>query len=220
MSFSNWSTTAASNTSATTGVNYDENQPPSTVNDAGRELMAQLKDAVVDKTSSQTLTNKTLTSPVINSATGIGQALIKRKTADESVTSSTTLQDDDHLTFSIAANEEWVVHYLLSIPNACLLSTTGMKLAVTVPASATGLVTARFVGDGTDNSLTVKGSLGSAMTFAAGTIVSAGGMFDVMVNVINSSNAGSVTLQFAQNTSNGTAVTISKGSFLVAHRVA
>lgn len=70
MAFSAWSTTAASNTNATTGVNFDENQAPSTVNDAGRELMAQLKDAVVDKTSAQTLTNKTLTSPVINTPTG------------------------------------------------------------------------------------------------------------------------------------------------------
>lgn len=65
MAFSAWSTTAASNTNATTGVNFDEGQAPSTVNDAGRELMAQIKDAVVDKTSTQTLTNKTLTSPVL-----------------------------------------------------------------------------------------------------------------------------------------------------------
>lgn len=70
MAFSGWSTTAANNTNAATGVNFDEGQAPSTINDSGRELMAQLKSAVVDLTSTQTLTNKTLTSPVINSPTG------------------------------------------------------------------------------------------------------------------------------------------------------
>jgi len=40
--------------------------------------------------------------------------IAKRKTADESVTnagSGTTLQDDDHLTFSIAAAEEWIADF-------------------------------------------------------------------------------------------------------------
>src|SRR3990167_11402530 len=135
MAFSAWSTTAASNTLAATGVACDEGQAPSTVNDGVRELMAQLKTAVVDLTSAQTLTTKTLTSPVVNSATGIGQAIVKRKTADESVTSSTTLQDDDHLTFSIGASEEWVGSIFLSVGAA--LSTTGIKIAITVPTAAT-----------------------------------------------------------------------------------
>ena len=38
-----YSTTAASNTNANTGVNFDENQAPSTVNDSARQLMADVR---------------------------------------------------------------------------------------------------------------------------------------------------------------------------------
>ena len=46
MAFSDWSTTAASNVLATTGVNFDEGQTPGSVNNSARELMAQLKAGV------------------------------------------------------------------------------------------------------------------------------------------------------------------------------
>ena len=269
MAFSAWSTTAASNTLAATGVACDEGQAPSTVNDGVRELMAQLKAAVVDLTSAQTLTtktltspvistitntgtitlptstdvlvgrattdaltNKTLTSPVVNSATGIGQAIVKRKTADESVTSSTTLQDDDHLTFAIAASEEFVGSIFLSVGAA--LSTTGIKIAITVPTAATLEVIASA---GNYYNTTVAPTYTTLRTTTSGTaldftatgfsngIGANGGdvvhdLISIHFWVLNSTNAGSVTLQFAQSTSSGTAVTVRKGSHLVAHRVA
>lgn len=37
-----WSTTAASNVLANTGVNWDEGQPPSTVNDSARQILADI----------------------------------------------------------------------------------------------------------------------------------------------------------------------------------
>lgn len=43
MAVSDWSTTAASNVLATTGVNFDEGQTPGSVNNSARELMAQLR---------------------------------------------------------------------------------------------------------------------------------------------------------------------------------
>lgn len=46
MAFSDWSTTAASNILATTGINFDEGQTPGSVNNSARELMAQLKAGV------------------------------------------------------------------------------------------------------------------------------------------------------------------------------
>jgi len=42
MAIGDWSTTAASNLNAVTGVNFDEGQSPSSVNDSARELMAQV----------------------------------------------------------------------------------------------------------------------------------------------------------------------------------
>src|SRR3990167_3283350 len=55
--------------------------------------------------------------------------------ADQSITSSVTLVNATSLGFSIAASEVWVAHFWLGLENA--LATTGMKLAVTIPASAT-----------------------------------------------------------------------------------
>jgi hypothetical protein len=178
--------------------------------------------AVPTISSIDTLTNKTLTSPVINSATGIGQAIVKRKTADESVTSSTTLQDDDHLTFAIAANEEWVATFICHLPNTSLLSAHGLKVAITSPTSAVQLGDAILVGDATDDTqrLLISTS-GTAATFLAANFGSSAGTLTLSVSIINGANAGSVTLQWAQATSSGTALTFSKGaSFLVAHRVA
>lgn len=223
MAFSGWSTTASSNTNAATGVNFDENIAPSLVNDSAREMMAQLKDAVVDKTSSQTLTNKTLTSPVINSATGIGQVLIKRKTADESVTSA-TLQNDDHLTFSIAANEEWIANFYLHV--GTLLINTGISLAVTTPSGATlnafATVSAGAGGDVQTNSgFRRTTTSGSALEFISGSFPSGThGFAHLSLWVLNGANAGSIALQFAQGSGSATALTCHKGSHMVAVRVA
>ena len=46
MAYNDWTTVAATNVNATTGINFDEGAAPSTVNDAARELMAQLKTAL------------------------------------------------------------------------------------------------------------------------------------------------------------------------------
>ena len=48
MAIKDWSTTAASNTNAATGVNFDEGMAPSDVNNSARELMAQVAAMVAD----------------------------------------------------------------------------------------------------------------------------------------------------------------------------
>lgn len=64
--------------------------------------------ALVDDSTAQTLTNKTLTSPTINgptitnaTITGPGQTLYAYKSANQSLNSSTALQDDNHLTIAL-----------------------------------------------------------------------------------------------------------------------
>lgn len=57
-SVDDWSTTAGDNTDVG-GINIAENCPASNVNDALREVMAQIADDVPTKTSTDTLTNKT-----------------------------------------------------------------------------------------------------------------------------------------------------------------
>ncbi len=95
-------------------------------------------------------------------ATGASAVLVKRKTADESVTSSTTFQDDNHLTFAIGANEEWDVE--VSVSAGASLTTTGHKYAFTVPAGATMQAEGSY-----------QTSVASAASALAGTTTTSGG---------------------------------------------
>lgn len=178
----------------------------------------------------QTLTNKTLTSPTITTPTittptitGVlgGLSIItRRKTADESVTSSTAVQNDDHLTFAIAANEEWIAHGTLSV--GALLGTTGFKYTVTVPAAATLIATISMTGDTNDKSS--SGHITSSGTIAdiTATLMAAcqNAIATIHIWCLNGANAGNVQVQWAQSTSSVTAITVRKGSSLVANRVA
>ena len=146
---------------------------------------------------------------------------VRRKTVDESVTSSTTLQNDDHLTFAVAANEEWVVDYNLSVGDS--IDTTGLLLAIVVPAGAVFRATFSGVGDvlgDTDSGRSEVSGAAPANLFLAAQFTSLTMQVHVKVYVLNGGTAGSITLQFAQETSIATAVTIRRGSYLVAHRIA
>lgn len=151
------------------------------------------------------------------SGPAIGRTIAKRKTADESVTSSTTLQDDDHLTFAIAANEEWCVSYEATIGQN--ISVSLFKIALTVPSGATFRGTGAVLGDGGQ----VAAGTGTGSGTAFLTSVSFGSSFGYLKMkawILNGATPGSVTLQWAQGASSGTALTFFKGSFLQATRVA
>lgn len=145
----------------------------------------------------------------------------KRKTADETVSASTVLQNDDHLLFSIGASEEWVADIVLGCGGTGNFATAGMKVAITVPAGATLNVEADVNGS-------TKSDTASDTTTASGTAIdfttalfsgSATAVVRISVWVLNAATAGSVTLQWAQSTASGTRV-VRKGSHLFAVRVA
>jgi len=148
--------------------------------------------------------------------------LVKRKTADETVTSSITLQDDDHLLFSIAANEEWVMTYEIRVNAAGgSLGTTGVKVAITVPSGAT--MDLNFFGKAdTDTVFGGTGNAGSSGTpaFAVTPAGTGSAILRGWAWVLNGANAGSVTLQWAQNASSGSPLVFKKGSFMQATRIA
>lgn len=187
-------------------------------------LSGSLIGAKYDGTQFQliTVSNKNLTSPVINSATGIGQSIIARKQADESVSSAdtgTTLQDDDDLLFAIAASEEWVASIEVPVGNALL--TTGIKVAVTVPSGATLRVTADIIGDADESVMRTTTISGGEMLFSAAIYTTSGaGILRVSIWVLNSTTPGNITLQWAQHTSSATILTLFKGGFLNAIRIA
>lgn len=148
-----------------------------------------------------------------------------RKTSDQSVTSSTTLVDVTTLGHAVAANEVWVVDAFVRIVGN---GTGDIKFAFTVPAAATIMGAAlNGVGDAgapADNvaddpamRYVAFTSSGASQSFANGTLEL---MYHLHVVVVNGANAGSVQLQFAQATSNGTATSVLTNSHMIARRYA
>jgi hypothetical protein len=157
--------------------------------------------------------------------TGIGNRQFVRKTADESVTSSTTMQDDNHLFFSVPANATttWCAVLWGVGGNAA----GDLNMRWTFPANAT-LTWGQFA----LNNSVASGSSGSVETQAIyQTTVSPTSNTPVglstVPNVIRVEGiirtgvtAGTVTLQWAQLGSNATASTLKADSYLVAVREA
>lgn len=135
-----------------------------------------------------------------NGVTGTNLSSIEvvRKTSDETVNNSSTLQDDDELLASLAANEtvsfQCIIHYISG-------TTPDFKLAFTVPTSATlrwGLAGSKFVSGSSSASNTISSSGGDE------TVDGTAGNNSLLPSgvVVNSTNAGDLTLQWAQATAN------------------
>lgn len=132
------------------------------------------------------------------------------KAADETVTSSTTLQDDADLSFPIGANQTWSVSMNLAVTaNA----SGGFKYDFTLPSGASGWMVV------SGNATIATG--GVSVTTGAGGTVSLTNPTAILfkVYITSSSTAGTVQFRFAQNASFGTGTTVSKGSILQAIRV-
>lgn len=137
----------------------------------------------------------------------------KSKSGDESVTSSTTSQNDDHLVFNVGASETWVVQYDLFIT---IGTSTNLKWKFSVPsgASASAHVKPANSAIGVD--------ISDATSDTTTTTSSASGPnhvhHQIFLKVTSSSTPGAVQLQWAQGTSSGTALTLKSRSKLVAVR--
>lgn len=146
--------------------------------------------------------------------------VVVRKVADETVTSSDVLQDDNTLLFAVGASETWVVYAYLFTDGA----TAGdIQVALSGPSGATGIVAVTGPGTGatTFADATVNNQAGALATgLPAGTLGATNKtLVTVVGSVVNSTNAGNVTLRWAQRVSSGTATTVFAGSFLVATRI-
>lgn len=152
--------------------------------------------------------------------TGVGRIIGKAKPADESVTSSTTLQFDDDLVFTVAANEIWVVDYTLMIDGD---PAGDVKFAFAGPSGAR-------IDWGSMSSETPRwdamnpSSAPNALQTISGTLAfgcaAAGTRTGILLRAVvtNAANAGDVTLRWAQNSSFGTPTTLLKGCSLFAMR--
>ena len=131
------------------------------------------------------------------------------KTADETVTSSTALQDDNHLFFAMATNEYYSVQGGLWASNAN--SGVDIKIAFTVPASATyHIVSWGFDASGTFSYGNHR-SAADSRTFDA---ESTGFFICFSGSVVCAGTAGNLQLQWAQAVSNASGTVLKKGSWL------
>ena len=139
-----------------------------------------------------------------------------RKSSDQTVTSSTTLVNDSQLKFAVAANETYIFQAWLYTYAAD--GTPDIKVTFTGPSGSTVLW----------SSSQVIFNAGGATTL---TVVSAGGTAaDLFVDsnfraiqlygtILNSSTAGDLQFQFAQNTSSANGTSVKAGSSIFGIKV-
>ncbi|MBD9700637.1 hypothetical protein IHE56_00730 [Streptomyces sp. ID01-12c] len=159
------------------------------------------------------------------SVSGIGFRSFVRKTADESVTSSTTLQNDNELVLAVSANCTYAFRVWLLATDATDAN-GDIKFAFTFPASAV----CHFSGRG-PHTLLASGAFGDGEyigrnTATSGSTVASYGLTTSVIGIeitgllIVGANAGNLQLQWAQNTSDANATTVQAGSFMTLERVA
>jgi len=132
----------------------------------------------------------------------------KAKTADESVTSSTTLQNDDHLSFEGVAGAT----YQFTInAKATANASGGFKWAFTLPASGSGRALTQIAGlNDADIDVTTGSGVTGALAVSNAFLISGYIVF---------STAGTAQFKWAQNASFGTATTLKRGTNLSVIRI-
>jgi hypothetical protein len=141
------------------------------------------------------------------------------KTVDESVTSSTTLQDDDELKFSIAAGETWQFEVFAFWGAAS--TSPDIKVALNGPGTPT-LLRAQIQHYNGQGDAPYSGTVVTSYGVAESIDISSGPpntLFVIKGTVVNGATAGTLVVQWAQRASSVTATTVKAGSYLVAHRI-
>jgi len=139
-----------------------------------------------------------------------------RKSADQSVTSSTTLVNDSQLKFAIAASETYLFQLWLYVYTAD--GVPDIKLTCTGPSGSTLLWSPGQVILLPDASQTA-GTVQTGGTTASYFVDSNLRLITLFGSILNSTTAGDVQLQFAQNVSSATSTTIKAGSYIMGTKV-
>ncbi len=139
--------------------------------------------------------------------------IAKSSATDQSVTSSTTLVDAPSLTFPVAPGETWVATFVLP---ATFAAAGQIKVAVTAPSGATGIIDAELISPGI---VSVRASTASPGTgLSLDSITGTQGVVVVRATIANAAVGGFVTLQFAQKASSATPTTVLANASLTAIR--
>lgn len=152
-----------------------------------------------------------LNAELLNAAFGV----IARKTSDEGVNNSSTLQDDNDLQWALQASLVYTIDIYVAYNTN---STADIKFGWTVPASST----LRWSFVGVDTALALKASSSSILN---GTSVEAFGgdgterYVQIHGVISTSTTAASLVLRWAQNTANVSDTFVRNGSWGIVRRV-
>ena len=132
------------------------------------------------------------------------------KTTDETVTSSTTLQNDDELQYALTSGKSYYIQLLLMVSRANTTATNQLKYGFAGNSNGSITIGAQVVSaDGTTPN--------SILTLSLGASVPIGIVFNVTIKA--TANFTGI-FKFAQGTSNTTGVTIMAGSRMEIYEVA
>lgn len=139
------------------------------------------------------------------------------KSADETVVSSATLQDDDDFSFSIAANETVIIELKLYL--STIHSSSDIKTQFTGPASPTYVIGQGQYWSATPSSANnYQWTAFSQLIDWVSSSTTGEDFMQIAMTIANGANAGTVTLQWAQRVSYAVPVTLKKGSYMKIHR--
>ena len=177
--------------------------------DLNARAHADLSDAPADAHHAQT---HTVGSHSDGSA--FSEDVTIKKAADEAITSSTTLQNDDDFVFAVSANEIWMVEIFGFLSGMDL---GGMKQGWVVPTNAAFLANQIWFDD--DQLVTNEnGGVGDLVVATA--VLDSGAAFHHMAIIIVGDTAGNAQFQWAQNNSNADSTVLKEESIMVATRIA
>lgn len=161
----------------------------------------------------------------LNVAAGKGYKTYARKSASESLASNATMQNDDHITFTLAASGVYELKAYLAVTGASAADVK-TQWAFTGAASGGNHTNRYAIGPGTGvtdvTAATTMRSSRHAWTASATygtdgtntTHIEEGGILDT------AAGSGTITLQWAQNSSNATSTVMTTSSYAVLERLA
>jgi hypothetical protein len=180
------------------------------INNIGTVWFTMLAERVEAWQSRQAIWNGTAWKWIGDQAGG-SQIHIQKPT-DEVVNNTGALQNDDHLTFPIWANETWIGDILVDYTSPVAQD---IRFAITAPAGATCVYSVMDFDEGTAATANTACPTAIIMTTDSATDESA----TISFSVVNAGTAGNITLQWAQWTPAAVNTTVHDGSYLNAYRV-
>lgn len=136
---------------------------------------------------------------------------IVRKSADETVSASTTFQDDDHLLVPVLASTNYWIEFNIMVAAATV--TGGLKAQLTGPAAPTEVQINGHLSNGNSGTESQSATAFSSSMAWTANLAATAGILRIFVLLRNGANAGTVTLQWAQNTASG-AASFKRGSYV------